>query len=289
VAPEVPVRRPQGVLTYNPGMDNVVMLGKWEELVHAVPDQSVSLVLTDPPYGCTPHSWDKRPYWSFFWTQMARICGESGQAWVFVRMPWAIEVYSAAAKAGWRYVQEVVWEKQNGGGATVDTFRKVHENIWHFKRPGASTFNISAVRVPKTTTGDKSIAAGKGYAATQYMKGRVAYVDDGLRMPRSVMFCRNLHQSRESLGHPTQKPIAVVEPLVLYSSNPGELVFDPFAGTGTTLAAAQRNDRRWLGIEMTPEWHAKATARMGGTVDSIRCHPPPPSQNEGKDGIFGEE
>ena len=266
-------------------MDNSLLFGKWERHVPSVPDGSVSLVVTDPPYGCTPMSWDHRPYWSFFWEQMARVCGDSGQAWVFVRMPWAVEVYSAAVGAGWRYVQEVVWEKQNGGGATVKTFRKVHENIWHFRRSRSSTFNLSAVRVPKTTRGDKSIAAGKGYAATHYMKGRVAYVDDGLRMPRSVMFCPNLHQSKESLGHPTQKPEAIIEPLVLYSSNPGDLVFDPFAGTGTTLVVAKANGRRWLGCEMTEEWHAKAEARLGAERHGVGESP----HGKGNGGIFGEE
>lgn len=238
------------------------MLGKWENVIGSIPDASVSLVITDPPYGCTPCLWDKHPYWEFFWAELARVCGDTGQAWIFVRMPWSIEVHNAATKTGWTYVQERIWEKQNGAGANVNVLRKVHENIWHYKRPKAKTFNLKDIREPKTTTGNKSIAAGKGYAAVQYMKKRVAYVDDGLRMPKSVIFCNNLHQSPESLGHPTQKPEALIEPLVLYSSNPGDLVFDPFCGTGTTPAVAKRLGRRWFGIDMTPEWHVKAEARL---------------------------
>lgn len=260
-------------------------LGAWEDSVGQLPDGSVSLVLTDPPYGCTPLLWDKRPYWTFFWEQLTRVCGDSGQAWIFVRMPWAIQVHTAAVAAGWKYVQERIWQKQNGAGATVKTFRKVHENIWHYKRPKASTFNLDAIREPKTSIGNKSIKAGKGYASVQYMKGRVEYVDDGLRMPKSVIFCPNLHQSRESLGHSTQKPEAVILPLVLYSSNPGDLVYDPFAGTGTTLDVSRKTGRRWFGSEKTPRWHQIASERLGIPLEAPDGHQPV----QGSRSIFDEE
>lgn len=264
--------------------ENRIILGKWEESIALIPDGSVSLVITDPPYACTPHAWDKHPYWDFFWSELARVCGDDGQAWIFVRMPWSIEVHQSALKNKWKYVQERIWEKQNGGGATVGTFRKVHENIWHYKRPKAKTFNLDAIREPKTTTGNKSVAAGKGCATNQYMKSRVAYVDDGLRMPKSVIFCHNLHQSKESLGHSTQKPEKIIRPLVLYSSNEGELVLDPFAGTGTTLAVAKACGRRWIGMEMTEEWHRKAEVRLGAVpVEPVEVEPV-----QGSKGLFDE-
>lgn len=255
-------------------MDNAVILGKWEEIIPSIPDASVKLVITDPPYGATPMSWDKRPYWSCFMAEMARVCGDDGQIWIFTRMPWAIQVHQAAMDSGWKYVQERIWVKQNGGGCTVDTFRKVHENIWHYKRPKAKTCNLRQIREPKTSVGDKSISPGKGSAPTQFMKNRLGYEDDGLRMPKSVVFCHNLHQSPESLGHSTQKPESVIRPLVLYSSNLGDLVLDPFCGTGTTLKVAKDAGRRWLGIEMTPEWHTIALKRMGMPAESPKAKEP---------------
>ena len=265
-------------------IENEIVLGKWEESILAVPDGSVSLVMTDPPYGCTPHSWDKRPYWSFFWEQMARVCGDSGQMWIFCRLPWAIKLHLAAIENQWQWVQERIWQKQNGSGATVRTFRKVHENIWHYKRPKATTFNLAEIREPKTSKGNKSIAAGKGSSNCQFMQTRVAYVDDGMRMPKSVVYCPNLHQSKESLGHSTQKPEAIILPLILYSSNPGDLVLDPFCGTGTTLSVARKSGRRWLGMEMTPKWHQKAVERLGLPLETLST--PEPAQ--GTENIFGE-
>lgn len=265
--------------------ENKLIFGKWEDSILSVPDRSVNLICTDPPYGVIPAKWDHRPDWMKFMSEMARVCGDSGQMWIFCRLPWAIELYLAAIDNQWRWVQERVWEKQNGCGANVNVLRKVHENIWHFKRPKATTFNLLEIREPKMTTGDKSIAAGKGASNCQFMKKRVAYVDDGLRMPKSVIFCPNLHQSKESLGHSTQKPEAVILPLILYSSNPGDLVLDPFAGTGTTLAVARKTGRRWLGMEMTPEWYGKATERLGLPAIGVE----EPAQPQGTRSIFGEE
>ena len=221
-------------------IENKILLGKWEDHIESIPSGSVNLIVTDPPYQVTPLRWDKRPEWQLFMSQMARISGDTGQMWIFCRMPWSIDLHLAATASGWIFVQERIWEKQNGSGATVKTFRKVHENIWHYKRPNASTFNLDAVREPKTSKGDKSIRAGKGVSKCQFMQKRVAYIDDGFRMPKSVIFCPNLHQSKESLGHSTQKPEAIILPLIKYSSNEGDLVFDPFSGTGTVPAVAKK-------------------------------------------------
>ena len=222
----------------------------------------MNLIITDPPYQVTPLKWDKRPDWDEFMKQMARVSGDSGQMWIFCRMPWAIDLHLAAVKYGWVFFQERIWQKQNGSGATVKTFRKTHENIWQYKRINSKTFNLEEVREPKTTTGDKSIKPGKGRSDCQYMKKRVGYIDDGFRLPKSVFFCPNLHQSKESLGHSTQKPEAVILPLIKYSSNEGDLVFDPFSGTGTTPSVAKQTGRRWLAIEMVERWHRTSVERV---------------------------
>ena len=240
-------------------MEGRMILGRWEDVLVQVGDCTVDLVATDPPYGSSPQPWDKRPDWGRFMAGMARVSRPTGQLWVFVRMPWAMDVYSAAIANGWRWCQEIIWEKQNAGGCTVGTFRKVHENLWHFKRPGAVTFNLGAIRVPKTTKGDKSVK-GRGGSPTQFMgTGNSGYVDDGMRLPRSVIRCRNVHRTAESMGHPTQKPLALMRVVVEYSSNPGDVVLDPFAGSGTTLMAARMAGRggwawRQTGHGMTGPW-----------------------------------
>ena len=67
---------------------------------------------------------------------------------------------------------------------------------------------------------------------------------------------------KERTGHPCQMPEAVLERIIRVSSNPGDLVLDPFAGSGTTLAAAKRLGRRYLGIELSPEYADRARRRL---------------------------
>lgn len=65
--------------------------------------------------------------------------------------------------------------------------------------------------------------------------------------------------------HPTQKPVEALMPLIRAFSQPGDLVLDPFCGSGSTLAAAQSLGRDWLGIELSAEHHATSTARLDTT------------------------
>jgi site-specific DNA-methyltransferase (adenine-specific) len=243
-------------------MDNVVLKGKWEELIKSVPDGSVSLVVADPPYGCTPNHWDE-PWlnWRLFMREMGRVCGENGQMWVFCRLPWAVDLINASKKTGWSFVQERIWEKQNAGGATVRTFRKVHENIWHFKRKNANTFNLEDVRVVKTTKGNKSVKK-RADSTTQYLGTKDSeYNDDGFRIPRSVQFHRNLHRSQESVGQQTQKPFGVIIPLVLYSSNPNDVILDPCCGSGSSLYVAKALGRKYNGFDADSKWSKIAEQR----------------------------
>jgi len=196
-------------------------------------------------------------------SEMARLCGDSGQMWIFARMPWTVDVFLSAQESGWRYVQERIWVKQNAGGCTAgNELRKVHETALHFRRFRSRTFNRDAIREPKATKGDKSVRR-RNSSETQFLGTEDSrYVDDGLRLPKTVAFCRNVHRTAEATGHPTQKPLAFVLPLVLYSSNPGDLVFDPFCGSGTTAVAAKMSGRRWVAAEQDPAWHAKACERV---------------------------
>jgi len=74
-----------------------------------------------------------------------------------------------------------------------------------------------------------------------------------------------LNRDRDATGHPHQKPLAVLEWLVEMASRPGEIVLDPFAGSGSTCVAAKNLGRRYIGIEIDERWAAKATARLAAT------------------------
>ena len=234
-----------------------IFYGRWQDMLRRVP--MANLVLTDPPYGVTPQTWDTRPEWPELLEALSAATSDSGQLWIFVRMPWAVEVHHAALRAGWRFRQELIWKKQNAGGCTAKTLRKVHENLWHFVKPQATTFN--KLRVPKTTKGDKSVTK-RCTATTQHFGTgkRSRYVDDGYRLQTTVADIRNLHRSPESKGHPTQKPLDLLKIPILHSTNPGDVVLDPFAGSGSSVVCAELHGRDGWGIEASGEWAAVGNA-----------------------------
>jgi len=248
---------------------NDIIHGQWEDHTKHIDSGTVDLVFTDPPYQSTPCHWDRRPRWKDFMIEMARVCGDDGQMWIFTRPPWCCDVLESAAVSGWRYVQEIIWEKQNAGGCTAGTFRKIHENIWHFKRLHAKTFNLDAVRIPKTTKGDKSVSKRNASPTQFFGTDDSSYVDDGLRMPKSVIHCRNVHRTKEATGHPTQKPVALLIPLILYSTNLGDVILDPFSGSGSTLTAAEMTGRSWIGIESDDIWYNRSLKRLSDTKPSV--------------------
>ena len=77
------------------------------------------------------------------------------------------------------------------------------------------------------------------------------------------------HKKEERLGYPTQKPVALLERIVQASSNPGDLVLDPFCGCGTAIAAAQKLDRRWIGIDITYLAISLQKNRLKGSFDLV--------------------
>ena len=141
---------------------------------------------------------------------------------------------------------EIVWHYKHTGNSKRDFARK-HDVILRYVKTDNWTFNADAVRQPydaKTVKRYKKpvVFAGK-YQAKLNPLGRLC--DDVWEIPP----IRNV--SKEGLGYPTQKPLALLERIIKASSNPGDIIFDPFCGCGTTLDAAHGLNRHWIGIDLT--------------------------------------
>jgi site-specific DNA-methyltransferase (adenine-specific) len=103
-----------------------------------------------------------------------------------------------------------------------------------------------------------------------FPQGRT-WTHDGTHPPPSNAFhCDgHRHGNPEKVEHPTQKPLAVIEPLIRASSRVGDVVLDPFAGSGTTLVAAKRLGRRAIGWERNPKYHAIAVKRIAAAREQM--------------------
>ncbi len=218
-----------------------------------IPDGSVDLVVTDPPYAIGKADWDEFESldvyvdWCDSWlTEIARILAPHGSAYVcgFSEILADVKVRSAKRFASCRWL---VWYYKNKANLGRDWGRS-HESILHL-RGEASRLDVDAVRIPyngHTTRYPTRVQA----VSSQYGRGvrRDRWEPNPLgAKPRDVLeipvICNGMG---EKTAHATQKPEALIEKLVRASCAPGQLVVDPFVGSGTTAVVAQRLGRRWL-------------------------------------------
>ena len=229
-----------------------------------IPAESVDAIVTDPPYGETSLKWDKRVQG---WPAAARrVLKPTGSMWVFGSTRMFME--HAGAFEGWRLSHDVVWEKHNGTGLFNDRFRRVHEMALHFYRDDAPWSKV--YREPQFTMDATARTVRKKAKPAHWIgaTGATVYASDdgGPRLQRSVIFCRSEH--RRAI-HPTQKPIGIVEPLLLYACPPGGTVLDPFAGSGTTAVVAERLGRDSILVELNPDYAAMAKKRIIDAGDEL--------------------
>jgi len=238
------------------------LLGDCFDHMRDMPDGSVDMVLADPPYGDTSLQWDKMLHeWE---RECLRVLKRTGSMWMFGSLRSFGAMWESLSVAGWRYAQEIVWEKHNGSSFHADRFKRVHELAVQFvpkKTPWADTYNDVQKTMDATA---RAVRRKKRPPHTGHIEAS-SYVsrDGGPRIMRSVIY---MHSCHGTAIHPTQKPSELIE-ILLRTSCPEEgVVLDPFAGSGTTAVAAENAGRRWLCIEKDLDYYNRAVQRVVGHV-----------------------
>lgn len=235
--------------------DSLVTLycGDFRDALPAVLNEfgAPDLTIADPPYEETSLAWDR---WPDGWP--ALIPGRA--MWCFGSMRMLLERRDEFAS--WQLSHDRVWEKHNGTGFATDRFRRVHEFMTFWYRGPWDDVHHEVPRVPRPHALDKSVTRKSQPSHTRKV-GSSSYVDDGHRQARSVV----KHPSVRGGISRTEKPVAVVADLVAYGCRAGGLVFDPFAGSGSTLVAARSLGRRAVGVEIDPAQCARTAERLATT------------------------
>jgi site-specific DNA-methyltransferase (adenine-specific) len=221
--------------------------------------------VVDPPYAETALEWDR---WVDGWPTL--VAAHTSSMWCFGSMRMFLDRRDEFA--GWRLSQDVVWEKHNGTGSAVDRFRRVHEHAVFWYRGSWSDRHHQVPRVPAEHDLDKSVT--RSFAGAHHGEiGAHRYADDGLRLMRSVIKRGSV---RGGL-HPTEKPAAILAPLVEYAVPPGGLVLDPFAGSGSTLLTARQTRPprdRHRGERSVLRSRGEAPGRLGPVLGRCRVNRP---------------
>lgn len=223
--------------------------------------QSVDAIITDPPYNMTELAFEQAIDWEAFWVQARRVLRcKNSPVILFSQQPFTTDLIMSNRK-GWRY--EIIWEKTLPVGF-LDANRRplrAHENIQIFGDGLPDYFpEMEYSSIKRAATIGSVLPPADHYNA----HSKVDWVDDGTRYPRSVwkFAQRDTAFSNTNTLHPTQKPIGLMERLILTYTQPGWLIVDPFAGSGTTGAAAQKTGRNWIMGELDAETADAARVRL---------------------------
>lgn len=221
-----------------------------------VADSTVNLIFADPPYnigkkfGGFHDRWESDDAYASWCTRWLDLCirklAPDGTLFVMAStqaMPY-LDLY---LRSRLTILSRIVWAYDSSGVQAKRYFGSLYEPILHaVKDPARYTFNADAIAVEARTGAVRKLIDYRKPTPTLYNSKKV---------PGNVWsFPRVRYRMDEYEDHPSQKPEALLERIVLATSNPGDLVVDPFAGTFTTGAVAKRLGRRFIGIELEREY-----------------------------------
>jgi len=241
-------------------MSNIeIIMGDTVEELRKLGASSVDLIVADPPYnlgkdyGNNQDNKGFEEYLSFSkkWsTEAHRILKPTGTLYVFMGFRFISYLYDIIDRElGMFFNSWIVWHYTQGMGRKKG-FSPRHDDILMFTKSKRYKFNLDGVRVPQ-----------KYYRDRNNMRGA---------NPGDVWIFSHVHYCNENRQkHPTQKPEGLIERMVLASTDKGDLVVDPFCGSGTTLRVCQQLERDAIGIEINPEYVSMTKDRLASSFQGF--------------------
>jgi DNA modification methylase len=259
---------------------NEVIPGDCVERLSELPAACVDLAFADPPFNIGyeyDHYDDRRKKTEYLaWTEswlaaVHHVLKPNGTFYVAIGDEYVAELKVRLDALGLTMRNWIVWHYTFGVNCTKKFNRSHAHLLYYVVDPKRFTFNADAIRVPsarQTTYADRRAnPVGKLPDDTWILRPQederfFRAEDDTWYVPR---ICGTF---KERGLHPCQMPLALLERIVRVSSNPGDLVLDPFAGSGTTLVAAKKLGRDYLGIELSKNYAGRIRERLKRVVVS---------------------
>jgi site-specific DNA-methyltransferase (adenine-specific) len=258
-----------------------ILTGDCLKHLEKLPAGSVDLAFADPPFNIG-YEYDvyhdrrgREDYlnWTDRWlAAVKRVLKSDGSLYVAIGDEYAAEMKVRLDGLGLTMRNWIIWHYTFGVNCTRK-FNRSHAHIFYYVVDEKQfTFNSKDVRVPsarQTTYADRRAnPAGKLPDDTWVLRPQE---EERCFPPESDTWyvARVCGTFKERTGHPCQMPEAVLERIIRVSSKPGDLVLDPFAGSGTTLATAKRLARHYLGIELSEEYAERVRERLKGVSPEL--------------------
>lgn len=264
---------------------NIIYAGDCLNILKGFPENCIDLIYLDPPFFTNKQYeeiWhDKFEKMSFEdrwegginhyveWLkerleQCHRVLKETGSIYVHLDYHAVYNVKIELDKifrSGFR--GEIIWSNETASGYKTQGNKWIrgHDNILYYVKSKKFTFNKQFRELVEKTIAryDKVDKNGRQYKIYKDADGkeRIVYLDKSKGRHLSdvwtdIIAFQTVNRSGENTGYPTQKPLKLLERIIIGSSNKGDVVLDPFCGCGTTLVAAQKQGRKWIGIDISP-------------------------------------
>jgi len=235
-------------------------VGDCFDLMARLPDEGVDMILCDLPYGTTACKWDAVLPFDQLWAEYARVIKGNGAIVLTASQPFTTSLI--ASNIG-KFRHAWVWNKVFAGNVMQAKRQplKTVEDVLVFSLgdKGPAYYPVMEKRDTPIKAGglnsNGAIPNMSGEAARAAVKAKV--YDE--KCPTSIL----TFNVREGRGlHPTQKPVGLFEYLIRTYTQPGQVVLDNTAGSGTTAVAAENAGRKWICIERDEEYAAKAMERI---------------------------
>ena len=233
------------------------------EKMAEIEDGSVDMVLTDPPYGTTACKWDSIIPLEPMWEHLKRLIKPNGAIVMTASQPFTTTLISSNMKM-FKYCW--VWRKSQPTGTMIAKYQpmRVTEDVVVFGR-GRTSYNPQMVERTeqelrrfsyKSVDSSSTPTDGRKYNKTPNR------YDYKLKHPNNHIEIKSVPNRHKGKGHPTQKPVALMEYLIKTYTNEGETVLDFTMGSGTTGVACKNLSRFFIGIEKDAEYFQLASDRI---------------------------
>ena len=242
------------------------ILGDLFEVVSFIPTKFVDLLIADPPYNL-----DKNFHGNKFKKTSDELYEEYTEKWIQAVLPVLKENATIYVCCDWVsspaigrilkkyfYIQNrITWQREKGRGALTN-WKNGMEDIWFATKSREYTFNVEDVKIRRKVIAPYKVnGKPKDWEETKEGNFRNTYPSnfwDDISIPYWSM--------PENTAHPTQKPEKLLAKLILASSNAGDVVFDPFLGSGSTSVTAKKLNRHYVGIEINEQYCVWAEKRL---------------------------
>lgn len=252
------------------------------EIMKTLPDNSIDMVLTDPPYGTTACKWDNLIDFAAMWRELMRVARKNAAILLFGSEPFSSHLRLSSIK---EFKYDWIWYKNTQTGMSFAKYQPMRAyeciSVFYRERP-AFNKQPTESRIANIETREGKLRSRKGGFESAHLPGIKTHNKTFSKSvnPRNVLEFNVVNNANGMKVHPTQKPVALLEYLIKTYTNEKQTVLDFTMGSGSTGVACINTDRDFVGIELDKNYFEIAGSRINrARLNRVKGNEPEPFLN----------